>query len=1054
MGPGSRPDGCRGSVMTVDVGIDVGSVSINCVVIDEPGNVVWEAPYLRHFGLIRQELERLLEELRRRYDPRSVRSVSFTGLHGERLAEQLEAPYEVETICQVLGAARVVPGVRTVISIGGQDAALFQLSHDTGGWHLDAFNMNGPCASGTGSFIDQQAERLASSMYGAAFEVDAVHVDSVLRDFIELGQAHTDPAPVACRCTVFTKSDMIHLQNKGESLANIVAGLHYGNVANFMSTMAAGRELHPPIIFIGGMACNQLQVQAFRKHFPDLIVPPHATSLGALGTALQSQRLGRRFAVADALSRLARPGGGGDFPRAEPLRMELTRFDPDNSLEPAVPDPEHPILCCLGIDVGSTTTKYALIDGDGRILHKCYLQTRGKPIEVTRELLGTLHREMKDGVTIRGIATTGSGRNVVGDFVDADLIIDEITAHAGAAVAVDPTVDTIFEIGGQDSKYIRIEDGHPLDFDMNKVCAAGTGSFLHELANKMKINIVGEFESLALASEHPVHLAERCTVFMESDLVSYAQKGVAREDLIGGLCYAIVHNYLNRVVGKRSIGGRVMFLGGPSLNRGIVAAFEKVLKKPLVVPRHREVLGAYGAALAVQEALRSGEFSPRERDLKALEHASGRVTETVCRADQRCHNECKLKVYDFCGRKSIWGGECGRYDVTRSDVKPSRDFFAERNALYLDALRERATFVDAAPASAPGYGAKAGTVGIPLAIHGLEWGLLWVNLFTELGYEVVVTPPTNHRIVAAGVESVTAETCFPIKVFHGHVKQLLDGSETLFLPNVIDMPTPREQEAGLFCPLVEGSQYMVRAAFGIDDQRLIRSDFYLKEGIEGLCWSLEKALPKVPPGRIRKAAQIAWQAQQGFRRRLQDLGERWLATRSPAVPLWIVTGRPYNLYDERMNLRLGKHLARLGIEALPMDFLDLEAEDLSDFPRMYWGLGARILRAAKRIRRSPGWYGLHITNFSCGADSFIEHFYRQVLGDKPPLVLELDEHSAVAGALTRIEAYRNVVKNLQIRFRICDPVGAGPGARFPVATELGGGAGMEMAAGEGGRGPV
>ncbi|MFH1242959.1 MAG: acyl-CoA dehydratase activase, partial [Pseudomonadota bacterium] len=222
----------------------------------------------------------------------------------------------------------------------------------------------------------------------------------------------------------------------------------------------------------------------------------------------------------------------------------------------------------LGIDVGSTTTKYALVTEDGVIVHKSYVPTQGKPIEVTQRLLKYLSDNVDRDIELLGTATTGSGRNVVGDFLDVDLIIDEITAHARGAVEIDPDVDTIFEIGGQDSKYIYISNAHPLDFDMNKVCAAGTGSFLHELANKYGINIVGEFQEIALGSLSPVKLAERCTVFMESDLVSYHQKGVLRDDLIAGLCYAIVFNYLNKVVGKRKIGKRIMFLGGPSLNKG------------------------------------------------------------------------------------------------------------------------------------------------------------------------------------------------------------------------------------------------------------------------------------------------------------------------------------------------------------------------------------------------------------------------------------------------------------------------------------------------------
>mgnify|MGYP000990090598 CR=1 FL=1 len=588
--------------MVYDVGIDVGSVSINCMVIDEHRQVVLETPYLRHFGLVYEETLSILKSV---YSapfiehPNALRSISFTGVHGQMPAEILGAAHEVETIAQVVGAMHVVPGVRTIISMGGQDAALFQLTHFDGRWHLEAFNMNGPCASGTGSFIDQQAERLALSLYGPEFQMDQAKLQQTLDDFVSQGMQSTYPARVACRCTVFTKSDMIHLQNKGESLPNIIAGLHYGNAANYVSTIVGNRRLAEPIVFIGGMASNTLQVRAFQHYFPRIQVPPHHTSLGALGAALQAQEAGRRNRV--DLSRLEQKGFGTEaqFPHGEKLELRLTRFEVDNSL---LPWPNHgngPPAAYLGVDIGSTSTKYALIDDAGNLLHKCYIPTRGKPIEVTQNLLRTLMEEVGDRVRLVALATTGSGRNVVGDFLSADLVIDEITAHARGAVAVDPSIDTIFEIGGQDSKYIHLEKTHPLDFDMNKVCAAGTGSFLHELANKMKINIVKEFQEIALASSRPVHLAERCTVFMESDLVGYAQKGARREDLIAGLCYAIVHNYLNRVVEKRPVGQRVMFLGGPSLNKGIVAAFEKVLGRAILVPRHREVMGAFVRAAEV-----------------------------------------------------------------------------------------------------------------------------------------------------------------------------------------------------------------------------------------------------------------------------------------------------------------------------------------------------------------------------------------------------------------------------------------------------------------------
>jgi predicted CoA-substrate-specific enzyme activase len=705
------------------------------------------------------------------------------------------------------------------------------------------------------------------------------------------------------------------------------------------------------------------------------------------------------------------------FPKAEPLALQLTRFDPDNQLSPWTARKKGDISAFLGVDIGSTSTKYALIDDEGEIIHKCYVPTQGKPIEVTQRLIRTLVSEVGKRIRLQAIATTGSGRNVVGDFLAADLVIDEITAHARGAVAIDPEIDTVFEIGGQDSKYIRIDKTHPLDFDMNKVCAAGTGSFLHELANKMRINIVGEFQDIALSAASPIHLAERCTVFMESDLVGYAQKGASRQDLIAGLCYAIVYNYLNRVVEKRFVGQRVMFLGGPSLNQGIVAAFEKVLKRPILVPKHREVLGAFGAALAARELFHKEEIPEQVRDLEGLVQTRVEFSETICRADKKCHNECKLKIYTFGGSKSIWGGDCGRYEISRYDGTPEENHFLYRQKLFDEALDE----VGAARLEVSRRGSTTHpTVGIPLGLHTLEWGVFWTHLLGDLGYPLLISPRTNSKVVLRGVESMTAETCFPVKVFHGHVHHLLDHASLLFLPTVINMPTPDLSENGFFCPLVQSSQYMVRSALRIPDSRIIRPVLHMKDSPEHLFEPIRQSFPKeLMPSRneIERAVGKAWERQIRFRQDLIRRGREILAQTPPDQAVWIVSGRPYNLYDERLNLQLGRQLAKLGIKALPTDFLDLDNESLSDFPRMYWGLGAKILRAAKQIARNPNWFGIHLTNFSCGADSFIEHFYRHLLKEKPFLILELDEHSAVAGMLTRIEAYQNVVSNIQRRER-------------------------------------
>jgi predicted CoA-substrate-specific enzyme activase len=980
------------------------------VAVNEEKKVVYDSPYRRHLGRVDETVKTIMQDVLKRFGKENIRSVGFTGNHGKMLSERFESPYEYETISQVLGAVHIQPDARSIISMGGQDTALMQIRHENGTWDLAYFKGNGPCASGTGSFLDQQAERLATALYKSEKTEFHRSIDRILATFISLGTKSRRPANVACRCTVFTKSDMIHLQNKGEALEDIIYGLHVGNARNYISTMVSNRVLEGPILFAGGLSLNALQVKAFREYYPDLIVPDHSTSLGAIGAALQA--LESRKGVDISLLESGKEKRKIFVPTAPRLLLKKTRFNESNEIPVMVAAGKSRVY--LGIDIGSTTTKYALVNERREIIHKRYLPTRGKPIEVTQGLLRSLRSATGEGVEIVGVSTTGSGRCVVGDFLNADLVIDEITAHAAGAVEIDRAVDTIFEIGGQDSKYISLRNGNPLDFDMNKVCAAGTGSFLHELANKYGVNIVREFEAIALSSRSPVKLAERCTVFMESDLVSYHQKGVAEEDLIAGLCYAVVHNYLNRVVGKRKIGDRIMFLGGPSLNRGIVAAFEQVLGREILVPRHREVLGAYGAAIRLRQKMLSCPKESRFRGLKSAIEDRMNCTEKTCHADRQCHNECKLKIYDFGGRRSVWGGECGRYELAKGQKTEGKDLFQERARLwekYMEGLYEAlpeypVMEVDGRP-----------TVGVQRALYGIHGAILWAHFFDALGCRIVLTPPTNQEISRLGIETVQAESCYPVKVSHGHVKVLANKTRYLFLPTLIDMPTPDAKEKGYYCPMVQANSYTVRAAIGLERSRILSPVIHLKynpatlaieifEQIKGKLGSL-----KVTRRQVQQALFIGLAKQEAFARELYRTGETILNDHWKNGPFVVVTGRPYNLYDERLNLRLGKNLAKIGIRGIPMDFLDVSSQHLGTFRDMYWGLGSQILKTASTVKRLPNVFGLHLTNFGCGADSFIEHFYRFIMGDKPYLILELDEHSATAGVMTRLEAYKNVIEN-------------------------------------------
>ena len=992
------------------VGIDIGSVSLNCIVINSSREVVFEFPYKRHFGKIDEEIRALVERLFEKFGENHIRSISFTGNHGQPLAEKLGVFYEFETISQVLGVLHVIPEARSLICMGGQDTALFQIRHDDGGWELESFNANGPCASGTGSFIDQQAERLATALYEKNRATSQKHIDRILNDFICQGLKSEKPANVACRCTVFTKSDMIHLQNKGEKLEDIIYGLHVGNARNYVSTIVSNRNLEKPIVFVGGLSKNKLQIKALKAYYPDLIVPAYSTSAGALGVALKAIELKKpnSFELGDL--KQASQRGDISVPKTAPLVLEKARMpDAEKSLAKFLPQK---IKTYLGIDIGSTTTKYALIDSNHQLIHKNYVHTRGKPIEVTQQLLKRILESLGGKIQIAGVATTGSGRYVVGDFLNVDLAIDEITAHARGAVEIDPAVDTIFEIGGQDSKYISLVNTHPLDFDMNKVCAAGTGSFLHELANKYGINIVGEFEEIALSSKAPVKLTDRCTVFMESDLVSYYQKGACREDLMAGLCYAIVHNYLNRVVGKRKIGNQIMFLGGPSLNKGVVAAFENVLNRGLLVPLHREVLGAYGAAICVQQKMQSeGKDRSAFRGMQSAIHDRMNFTEKVCRADPNCHNQCKLKIYQFDDRRSIWGGECGRYERVRNHNQGKDDYFKLRRMLWethmagiYEELKDQPLLeIEGRP-----------TIGMQRALYGHHTAILWAHFFDRLGYRLVLTPPTNSRISTKGVEKAVDGICYPVKVSYGHIAHLAGKTKALFIPTLVKMATPRPSETGFYCPMVQSNSYMVRMACDLDPASILNPVIHLNHDPETLAVEIYRQIgPRLGLTKVsvKQSLQHALDRQRQFLADMHRQGRKILRRLNPDEPIIMVSGRPYNLYDERLNLRLGQNLAKLGITALPMDFIDVGAVDLAEFPSMFWGLGAQILKTAKIVAENSNYFGLHLTNFGCGADSFVEHFYKFIMGGKAHLILELDEHSAAAGVMTRLEAYINVIEN-------------------------------------------
>ncbi len=968
------------------VGLDVGSGTAKIAVLSPECRILYH-DYRKTHGQPVETAKKLLEEAEERFG-KDLKGLTCTGTAGKFISQILTVAFVNEVMAHARAVEHFHPEARTIIDIGGEDSKLVFIAHEGGRFRIQDFALNTMCAAGTGAFLEQQAARLGYT----------------IQEFGQLALKAEHIPRIAGRCTVFAKSDMIHLQQAAVPDHEIIAGLCFAIVRNLKSNLARGRKVHPPVVFQGGVAANpgvrRAIKEVFRLKEGELIIPKYHFIMGAIGAALYG--LDGRFAA---------PYRGSEVLAAylkerKPAPKRLPKLGPYSVRKPeeraSTPRLDQKIKIYLGIDVGSVSTKLVAIDQEGRLLAKTYALHHGKPLESVKEGLLALREKLPQEVEVLGVGTTGSGRYLVGDFVGADVIRNEITAQAKAAAFLDPEVDTIIEIGGQDSKFIRLENGAIVDFTMNKACAAGTGSFLEEQSVRLNVPIE-KFGEYALRSEAPLEMGERCTVFMQSDLLHYQQQGLPKEDLIGGLCYAIVHNYLNKVVEGRKIGQRVFYQGATAFNAGIVAAFEKVLKRPIIVPPHHEVTGAIGVALLALEETK-GKSRFRGFDLSQVRYT---ISTFEC---QGCPNRCEIRKVSIEGNPPyFYGGRCERYEVDHR--KPPADLpnpVLERDQKLFSYVKEDVE-------------APRGEIGLPRALFNFERLPFFATLFQELGFRVVVSEPTNKQLVNAGCEIIAAETCFPVKVFHGHVLDLLKkGVKRLFIPYIVDLPSDHpELEFGKICPYVQSVASTIHASFDFKAQgvEVISPVFHF--GREGKILEEEKKtlakLLGVKFGALKEAWERALEAQEEFDSWCKQRGRELLARVRPGEPALVIVGRPYNACDPGANLAIHNKIRSLGVLGIPVDMLPLsEVKDLDGLEGMYWRYGQRFLLAAHIIRDHPDLYPIFLTNFSCGPDSFIIHFFEELLGGKPYLELEIDEHSADAGVVTRIEAFLDSVRGRRL----------------------------------------
>ncbi|WP_300667053.1 acyl-CoA dehydratase activase [Desulfoluna sp.] len=958
-------------------GLDFGSKYIHYAVVNAE-RIVTRGSIL-HNG----NLEDALDQARQAMEIQAPAPITHFGVTGNITLSEVRVFDPV--IASVEAAAFLHTPCRNILSIGCESFYLIRLDEEG---HYMEHVVNSDCASGTGSFIDQQAERLGFSTEALA----------------EKAAAFTGKAPsIATRCAVFAKSDIIHAQAQGYAKEAIATGLCEGVARSVLANTVRGRELKGDLLFIGGMAANTKMVREIETALDlSVSVPEQAQSINAIGAASLADQpwdLSKNLIARMGRVRTVRPALDTDMPHY-PAFEGLT-FEEIDGIEITLYQKPAPICeAYMGIDVGSTSTKAVLTDKEGAILAGLYGRTQGDPVDaVTRLFVQVKHLFNDVDLTICGVATTGSGRELIKEVIGADLAINEITAHAKGATFLDPEVDTIIEIGGQDSKFTRLKDGVVTHAVMNYVCAAGTGSFIEEQAKRLHMTLP-EISDIVEGAKAPF-TSDRCTVYMERDLNIFLSEGWKKAEIMSAVLHSVRDNYLSKVVGKSTPGHRVYFQGATARNKALVACFERELGQKVQVSKFCHLTGALGCAVALKEA----QFPAST--FTGIDFSCTVETETC----ELCANRCELRVYTVGNKKNAWGLKCGRdYAEKKVGGKETVSSLEKRFKSIFKTEDVAAT------------GQK--TIGIPETLFMVEYTPLFKDIFQRLGFNVVVEKSTAGKL-AHGMKLINADFCTPMALTHGMVAALDQrGVDFIFLPTLISEQNlletlPMEEAFGTkatdsyFCYYSSYAATIINNLPGMNfGGRLLHPTMRMNNVAdeiigERLAADLAQALDR-PEEAVVHAFIDARQAFMKMKNAWVAEGTKQLATQGKK-PKVLLLGRPYALFDKRVNLGIPARIESMGFDIVSQSMMDLTAnpKDMPDhLPNMHWYFGQQILLALDAVRKHPDLYPVFLTCFRCSPDAYLMNHIKDAMEKmgKPFLILQLDEHSSDVGYLTRIEA--------------------------------------------------
>ena len=978
------------------LGIDIGSTTVKVSIIEDGGKLLF-ADYKRHFANIQETLADLLREGEEKLGALTVEPV-ITGSGGLTLSKHLGIPFVQEVVAVATSLKDYAPQTDVAIELGGEDAKIIYF---TGG--IDQ-RMNGICAGGTGSFIDQMASLL---------QTDASGLNEYAKNYKAI-------YPIAARCGVFAKTDIQPLINEGATKEDLSASIFQAVVNQTISGLACGKPIRGNVAFLGGPLHFLPELRAaFIRTLnlgPDqIIAPDHSHLFAAIGAAMNSDPK-TTASLHDLIERLSH-GIKMDFEvkRMEPLFTDEADYE-DFKTRHASHDVKKGDLatyegnCYLGIDAGSTTTKVALVGEDGSLLYRFYSNNNGSPLATAIRAMQEIHDQLPEKAQIAYSCSTGYGEALLKSALMLDEGEVETISHYYAAAAFEPDVDCILDIGGQDMKCIKIKDGTVDSVQLNEACSSGCGSFIETFAKSLNYS-VQDFAREALFAKNPTDLGTRCTVFMNSNVKQAQKEGASVADISAGLAYSVIKNALFKVIkitNASDLGKHVVVQGGTFYNDAVLRSFEKISGCEAVRPDIAGIMGAYGAALIARERY---DVSKTTTMLPIDKILSLTYKTTMARC-QGCTNHCVLTINRFDGgRQFVTGNRCERGlggNKQKKDIPNLFDYKYHRMFDY-----EPLT-ADLAP---------RGTVGIPRVLNMYENYPFWAVFFRELGYRTVLSPKSTRQIYELGIESIPSESeCYPAKLAHGHVEWLIrQGLTYIFYPCV---PYERNEtpEAGNHynCPMVTSyAENIKNNVESLTDHKVhFRNPFMAFTNEEILTKRLVEEFTKdqaIPEKEIRAAAHKAWQELIASRQDMEKKGEEVIAWLKETGHHGIVlAGRPYHV-DPEINHGIPELITSYGFAVLTEDSVShLGRVDRPLIVTDQWMYHSRLYEAASYVKTQPNLDLIQLNSFGCGLDAVTTDQVNDILtrSGKIYTLLKIDEVNNLGAARIRV---RSLIAAIRVR---------------------------------------